>query len=654
MAVASADQSEPMPKCSALQDLPVELWTSIAFLAYDGDAESALCLVQTCKSFYTSPAGKAVRYLTFLDRHSFPHPPRLPDAAFSSSNSASTSDIDRETSLLSQSRWPGRINIAAPFVQSRQHESDLNPVPVVGDPEAEWWRLPVDYFWPRLCVGGRKVAALSRSGRKLDIWNSEKWHEEEGNDADVAVRCEEAIMAWDVDVDEGVAILVHATSIESDDHVHEQGSEASNNEDDAQHAQGWSVLPRRRPLHQLTLAVYDLATGQPHPAASSRQPRHQLHRACIPSEDLTVEVLGSHVLLRAGDSADVFRWAAGMGPSSAATSDRHKRARTAAPTASASISRSQSPSSASSWPHVWSRPPSHSPVLSAHLLGLSVIAVLSHPASSEHARDWGSSIEFYRWDQQSQDGEARVAEIQLPIRARPATERYSYIKTGLGKRWTQRDQNAAVAVCIEGYVWMADLRSFADILFPQQALAVFGSSYLTLDSQWVRAHMHKCSLSSPQTYPTSLSLSGWRVAAIWSRPLSTSAVVGETATTTHGQSVATSGSTPPPQQQPDEGTSGLAVKAGASAKLPTIFLRALDANPRHTDPQKVTSRDQRPDLPDDEPLIYTVFTGDRFSAYCDHDLTRQLGDSTWMPVDVQIDGPRTLISSTTSSKLLVG
>lgn len=45
---------------------------------------------------------------------------------------------------------------------------------------------------------------------------------------------------------------------------------------------------------------------------------------------------------------------------------------------------------------------------------------------------------------------------------------------------------------------------------------------------------------------------------------------------------------------------------------PTVYLRALDANPARTDAQKVTSRDQRPDLPEDEPTIFTVFTGDRF------------------------------------------
>lgn len=93
---------------------------------------------------------------------------------------------------------------------------------------------------------------------------------------------------------------------------------------------------------------------------------------------------------------------------------------------------------------------------------------------------------------------------------------------------------------------------------------------------------HKCSLSARDTFPISLSVSGWRVAAVWSRAVTNRNLVG-------------------PKQQ----------EGGSKA----AFVRLLDADPRNTDSQKVTTRDQRPeDVVDGqgEPLVHTMFTGDRF------------------------------------------
>lgn len=292
-------------------------------------------------------------------------------------------------------------------------------------------QTPASAFWPRLCDGGRHVAWLDETAREIQVWAFEDFHTDNGKAAPQAlVRCEQDIAAWGIDIDAGLVVVVHAVRLE-DDEDDDIGS------DDFDH--GPQHNAEAPPGQKLTLRVYDLTTG------------HRLstpHQACLDCDprlngSLRVEVLGRHVLLQTAGYVQVLRWLR--------LPEEEERERPPQ----------------NFWPFAWVRPTgvTDDPLLSAHLLGCDVVAVLSRPANSSHGRDWGSTIELYKLPLEGQEmdfhAQGIVATIQLPIRARPAPKEVSWIRTGLGKRWTDKKQDAAVAVCVEGFVWMADLKSFA-------------------------------------------------------------------------------------------------------------------------------------------------------------------------------------------------
>ncbi|CAO1634201.1 unnamed protein product [Jaminaea pallidilutea] len=410
------------------------------------------------------------------------------------------------------------------------------------------------------------------------------------------LNCEDSIEAWDVDTDAGVAVCLFAA--ERKQATAEERVEETNGDRDNASASTSNGLPSENfsngvqlpavqigqepepPMRDLSLALYDCRTGK-----LKIDQRHESTRPCT-QRTTSVEVCGDYVLLRAGGYVEVLQWRQDGG--------------------------------GTAWQRVWSRTPNVFPVLTAHLIGLDVVMVLSQPSSSEHGTDWASTIELYRFSQ----AQPKIADIQLPVRARPARG-LSYIQTGLGKRLRSRTDNALVIVCVEGYIWVSDLRPFMELLFPQSALSLFGASHPTLDSHWVRAHMHKCSLSARDTFPISLSVSGWRVAAVWSRAVTNRNLVG-------------------PKQQ----------EGGSKA----AFVRLLDADPRNTDSQKVTTRDQRPEdvvEGQGEPLVHTMFTGDRFCSYADHNLGDHLDVSSLLDLAVQVEGARLLLGSTRQSMVMV-
>lgn len=408
-----------------LFSLPAEVWSHLALLACDRDLSSAFSLVQTCSVFWNSLAGEVVRYLHALTRYDLPRPRSLP------------SDLVYEEKLLQRSRWPGRL------VPERLLGGDA------GDARSRHWTL----------CGGPNVAAFDNDERtRLQLLALT----ERGLEQTMEFNCEDSIEAWDVDTDAGVAVCLFAA--ERKQTTAEERAQETNGDRDNASASTSNGLPSENfsngvqlpavrigqepepPMRDLSLALYDCRTGK-----LKIDKRHESTRPCT-QRTTSVEVCGDYVLLRAGGSVEVLQWRQDGG--------------------------------AAAWQRVWSRTPNVFPVLTAHLIGLDVVMVLSQPSSSEHGTDWASTIELYRFSQ----AQPKIADIQLPVRARPARG-LSYIQTGLGKRLRSRTDNALVVVCVEGYIWVSDLRPFMELLFPQSALSLFGASHPTLDSHWVRAHM---------------------------------------------------------------------------------------------------------------------------------------------------------------------
>lgn len=324
----------------------------------------------------------------------------------------------------------------------------------------------------------------------------------------------------------------------------------------------------------------------------------RIERAVDEGARVEVEVLGPHLLLRAGGHIGVYQWKA----------------------VEKTASNEDKASPLPTLPRLlWSRDDRHdadsddepipaSPHLTAHLLGLDIVVVLSAPASSDHGLDWGSTLEFYKFTEQHSP---HVADVQLPIRAKPRKS-LSYVKTGLGKRLKSPRDDALIVVCVEGFIWVGDLAPFMDLLFPQKALALWGAGHPTLDSHWSRAHMHKCSLASLDACPGQpVSVSGWRIAALWSRAARRASDGADTPTHTAS---------------------------------PSLYLRLLQADPRFDqEASKVTSRDQRPDLVG-APLVHTMYVSQRFYSYCDHLVQSQGGEDPDYTRAV-LDGARLLVAN---------
>ncbi|CAO1615297.1 unnamed protein product [Sympodiomycopsis kandeliae] len=384
--------------------------------------------------------------------------------------------------------------------------------------------------------------------------------------------CHRPIDRYDVDTDEGVVAIMTVSDV-SVENTEDDGAEKQDSSESGMQAR------------EVEVQIVDIQEGH----VLSRAP----HRMVL-SFDLStlhVEVLSSNLLIRAGNHVAVHRW---------------KDATT------------------SSWPLLWTRSsdPSTtlSTILTCHLLGLDIIVVLSQPLSSDHGQDWGSTLEFYQFTQTSSP---RIADIRLPIRSKPV-KNLSYIKTGLNKRLRSIQDDSLIIICVEGFIWVSDLNPFLELLFPQNALSIFGNGYPILDSHWVRANMHKCSLASLDAVPLRpVSVNGWRIAALWSRSYSS------------------------PHQNETIDVSARRRKSQAT------YLRCLQADPRvDQQDQKITSRDQRPDLAN-KPLIHTMYVSQRFYSYCDHDITQYLTGRSPPHTYVHLDGARLLLTSPQEASLTI-
>lgn len=259
------------------------------------------------------------------------------------------------------------------------------------------------------------------------------------------------ISEFDVDFDEGVAALMTAKT----DYL---AKEEQSTQEEASSMESSNITCDEDRLVEVSVRVVNIESG----AESNPTPLDV--RLCLAGQArLHVEVLGRNVLIRVDSHIAVYRWKS--------------------PISSMSSSRPPSPH----WQLLWTRDSAASvfPVLAAHFFGLDMIVVLSRPTSSDHGLDWGSTLEFYRL---TQSHSPRVADVQLPIRAKPV-HGLSYVKTGLGKRLKSTQDDGLIVVCVEGFIWVADLQPFLDLLFPRNALSIFGAGHPTLDSHWVRAHM---------------------------------------------------------------------------------------------------------------------------------------------------------------------
>lgn len=411
----------------------MEIWTYLALLAAEQDLPSAVSLVLACKALYSSDAGQAIRYLNALDKHGLPRPKRLPKR------------LDNETTALLSSTWPEQPHSHSEPVRSTLHAR-------LGD--------------LRLSDCGTVLASFNEDAATLFQWQTD-------DDASTSPSIiafgsfgkDKIVSAWDIDVAEGVVAVLFADcdppAIRNQDTG--ESSLPSHAFSNGTSLLGMNMQARSKGLLQisLSLVVLDRHTGQ----MKTKRPL-QLSLPCT-SRSLNVEICGGHVLLRACEDTRVYRW----------TRLRRSKLRK-------SLSFTDRIGD-EEWELLWRRSvDERQPILSVHLLGLDVVMVLSQPRSSEHGTDWGSTIEMYRFSQ----AQPKVAEILLPIRAK-SVRGMSFIRTGLGKQLKDRNSNSLIIISVEGFIWQAQLKPFLDLLFPQAALSPFGSTHLTLDIHWVRAHM---------------------------------------------------------------------------------------------------------------------------------------------------------------------
>ncbi|PWN89254.1 hypothetical protein FA10DRAFT_267826 [Acaromyces ingoldii] len=165
------------------------------------------------------------------------------------------------------------------------------------------------------------------------------------------------------------------------------------------------------------------------------------------------------------------------------------------------------------------------PLLTASLLSNDTVICLSLPPAHALARDpldWGSTLELYRLGQR----EPHVADIRLPLTSQPDASR-SYIRTG---RQVSNEalQEGTVIICSQGFIWLARTSSFAELLYPQAALALFSASpsYPILESHWVRGHFCRTRVCAPNARPPRTSIDGHRIASLWTRNPSDSSYIG--------------------------------------------------------------------------------------------------------------------------------
>lgn len=178
------------------------------------------------------------------------------------------------------------------------------------------------------------------------------------------------------------------------------------------------------PLKRLALTLHDIDSTLPRGHQLVVKQRYHIAQ---------LELLGSHILFRLEDAVQLRNWR-------------------------------------KNWRLVWCREPNEWPVLSAHLLGRDAVMVLSRPQTGDHGLDWASTLELYRVSQVF----SRVADIQLPITSKPVRG-LNYARTGTRGRLNEKeqDQSGLLVVCVDGYLWLADLASFIELLYPTSAVSLY-------------------------------------------------------------------------------------------------------------------------------------------------------------------------------------
>lgn len=368
-----------------------------------------------------------MRYLHALQKEDLPRPLVLP------------SHPEYEADLLLQSPWPDLVS-----------SSSASPGQV---------DLPPEYGKMHMSDCGRGITALAQPAAELLQWDVRRDSVEQVASIQCHPGANQKVHSWDVDLVEGVVVILYIDDEPVKTASPESGANISPFQStDGLHLPGVRTKPLpAAPLLKLSVAVFDRRTGR-----ERTEQRLSIERQSH-IDDLHIEIVGHRILLRTKDCVEVRRW-----KHQAKMLDRG----------------SYSTGGQKEWSVEWHRPATVFPVLCAHLFGDDVVMVLSQPTSSEHGTDWGSTIELYRFHQ----AQPKIADVLLPIRAR-TVKGMSFIKTGLGRHWRDNAGDAIVVVCVEGYIWQADLKSFLDLLFPQSALSFFGAGHLTLDVHWVRAHM---------------------------------------------------------------------------------------------------------------------------------------------------------------------
>jgi hypothetical protein len=392
-------------------------------------------------------------------------------------------DLSRERELLEGSSWCGSGSGGGSGSgkvggqlrgEKRRKRCRLSGIEASGAGQA---RLVGRKVWDVL---RNREAEGEGSGSRLAVWDIEGVGAVEDREpvAEAAEKVFEAstaegrIVAYDVDEDEGIVGIAYASPSGDSSASAEEGQRLGTSH---QTANGDSTMDigidgsethppdAAEDLCQLQVYIFDITSGRQKPAAPFT--RSTFARDL---DSLQLEVCADVMLLRLGEEVELRRW---------------RELRQTSEEEGSEVDGSTS----KSWSLVWSRSPtSNSPqLLSANLVG-PLIFLLSKPPASSQGQDWGSTLSLYL----PSSSQPLTAEIRLPVRSRPVRG-LSYTRTGLGKRLRNPyEDNALVVICVEGFVWVGELRAFLELAFPKGgAVSLWGEEWITLDSHWVRGNL---------------------------------------------------------------------------------------------------------------------------------------------------------------------